>query len=46
MSMPPLPPDGRRLAWHVCVAPTVRRLERLTWHIVWFALVLKVLFFS
>jgi hypothetical protein len=40
------PPGSSRLACRVGVAPTVRGLVRLAWHVTWFTLVFTILFFS
>jgi hypothetical protein len=32
--------------WRAFIVPTARGLERLAWHVAWFALIVKILFFS
>jgi hypothetical protein len=38
--------EGRERSWHVFVVPTARGLERFGWRVAWFALLVKILFFS
>ena len=46
MSLSSPSPRDRQLTWYVRVAPAARKLERLAWHVVWFALVFMVLSFN
>ncbi|MBN1909793.1 MAG: hypothetical protein JW818_08640 [Pirellulales bacterium] len=38
--------DSRGHSWHVFVVPTARGLDRFGWRVAWFALLVKILFFS
>ena len=38
--------ERREHAWHAFIVPTARGLEGFVWRVAWFALFVKILFFS
>ena len=46
MSQSSLPDDHRERSWHTFVVPTARGLEGFAWRVAWFAMLVKILFFS
>jgi len=40
------PAEKREHHWHQFVVPTARGLEGFAWRVAWFALLVKILFFS
>ena len=46
MSQSPPPVERSEHPWHAFVVPTACGLEGFAWRVAWFALIVKILFFS
>ncbi len=46
MSQSQSPAEKREHPWHLFVVPTARGMEGFAWRVAWFALFVKILFFS
>jgi len=46
MSESSSPAEKRAHPWHQIVVPTARGLEGFAWRVAWFAVLVKILFFS
>jgi hypothetical protein len=46
MSLSPSASENREHPWHQIVVPTARGLEGFAWRVAWFAVLVKILFFS